>query len=479
MPATGDMPPEEFRRYGHEVIDWIADYFEQVGSYPVLPRVSPGDVAGQLPELAPEEPAEMSEILADFRDVLVPGVTHWNHPAFFGYFAISGSGPGVLGETLAAALNVNAMLWRTSPSATELEERALSWLRQLMGLPADFHGHIQDTASTSTMVALAGARERAGLGVREDGLTGRALPRLRVYCSEEAHSVVEKSCVTLGLGLSAVRRVATDEAFRLAVPALRAAIEADVAAGDLPIAVVATVGTTSTTAVDPVPEIADICHQHGLWLHVDAAYGGAAAILPEMRHILRGCELADSLTVNPHKWLFVPVDCSALYLRDPNVVRRAFAYTLDILKTSEGEAATNLMEYGPALGRRFRALKLWMVLRYFGRSGIADRIREHIRLAALFASWVDVDPEWERMAPTEFSTVCFRYHPPGASDAELDRVNQGILDALNESGETLLSQARLRGRLSLRLAIGNIRTAEEHLRAAWELLMETAMMNDG
>ena len=420
----------------------------------------------------------MSEILADFRDVLVPGVTHWNHPAFFGYFAISGSGPGVLGETLAAALNVNAMLWRTSPSATELEERALSWLGEMMGLPAGFHGHIQDTASTSTMVALAGARERAGLGVREDGLAGRALPKLRVYCSEQAHSVVEKSCVTLGLGLSAVRRIATDEAFRLDVSALHASLEADVAAGDCPMAVVATVGTTSTTAVDPVREIAEICRRRAVWLHVDAAYGGAAAILPEMRHILRGCELADSLTVNPHKWLFVPVDCSALYLRDPDVVRRAFAYTLDILKTSEGDGATNLMDYGPALGRRFRALKLWMVLRYFGRAGLADRIREHIRLAKLFAAWVDQHPNWERMAPTEFSTVCFRYRRAGASETALDLVNQRILDTVNGSGAALLSHTRLGGRLTLRLAIGNIRTTEEHVRAAWELLGKTAMMND-
>jgi aromatic-L-amino-acid/L-tryptophan decarboxylase len=472
-PPTGDMPPEEFRRYGHEVIDWIADYLDQVERYPVLAQVEPGEVARRLPLEAPEDPVAMDEILSDFRDVVVPGVTHWNHPAFFAYFASSASGPGVLGETLAAALNMNAMLWRTGPSATELEERSLEWLRQMMGLPDRFHGHIQDTASTSTMVALAGAREHAGLGVREEGLAGRDLPRLRVYCSDQAHSVVEKSCITLGLGLSATRRVASDADFRLDVAALRAAIEEDLAAGVRPIAVVATVGTTSTTAVDPVPEIADVCREHGLWLHVDAAYGGAAAIVPEMRHVLRGCEHADSLAVNPHKWLFVPLDCSALYLREPDVVRRAFAYTLDILKTSES-GATNLMEYGPALGRRFRALKLWTVLRYFGRSGLADRIREHIRLGKLFASWVDDAPGWERLAPTEFSTVCFRHHPAGLPEAELDTLNERILDAVNRSGEALLSHTRLRGRFTLRLAIGNIRTTEEHVRRTWEVLDEAA-----
>ena len=469
----GDMPPEEFRRYGHEVIDWIADYLGEVGSYPVLAQVAPGDIARQLPESAPEGPAGMDEILADFRARVVPGMTHWNHPGFLAYFDSTGSGPGVLGEALTAAMNVNAMLWRTSPSATEVEERALDWLRQMMGLPEGFHGHIQDTASTSTLVALAGARERSGLGVREEGLAGRDLPGLRVYCSDQAHSVVDKSCITLGLGLAAVRRVATDEAFALDVAALRAAIAADLAAGHRPIAVVASVGTTSTTAIDPVPEIAEICAEHGLWLHIDAAYGGAAAILPEMRHVLRGCEHADSLAVNPHKWLFVPLDCSALYLREPDVVRRAFAYTLDILQTREGESATNLMEYGPALGRRFRALKLWMVLRYFGREGLAARIREHIRLAKLFASWVDDAPGWERLAPTAFSTVCFRYLAP---DTEMDALNERILDAVNRSGQALLSHTRVRGRYSLRLAIGNIRTTEEHVRRTWELLQETAAL---
>ena len=482
-PTSGDMPPDEFRRFGHEVIDWVADYFEQVERYPVLARVQPGEVAAQLPVEAPEQSTGMAEILEDFRGVVMPGITHWNHPAFFGYFAISGSGPGVLGEALAAALNVNGMLWRTSPSATELEERSLDWLRQMMGLPEGLRGHIQDTASTSTLVALAGARERAGIGVREEGLAGRELPRLRVYCSDQAHSAVDKACITLGLGLSGARRVATDAAFRLDVAALREAIEEDLAAGVRGIAVVATVGTTSTTAIDPVSEIAELCREHRLWLHVDAAYGGAAAIVPEMRYVLRGCEHADSLAVNPHKWLFVPLDCSALYLREPDVVRRAFAYTLDILKTPEAESATNLMEYGPALGRRFRALKLWMVLRYFGRAGIADRIREHIRLARLFASWVEAAPEWERLAPGEFSTVCFRFHPPGSSEAALDSANERILDVVNRSGEALLSHTRLNGRLSLRLAIGNIRTTEENVRATWELLRRTAtnheMTNDG
>jgi aromatic-L-amino-acid/L-tryptophan decarboxylase len=469
-PHPGDMPPDEFREHGYEVIDWIADYFAGIDEYPVLARVKPGETAARLPREAPEEPVGMDEILRDFEEVVVPGTTHWNHPGFLAYFGISGSAPGVLGETLAAALNVNAMLWRTGPSATELEERSLDWLRQMLGLPEGFHGHIQDTASSSTLVAIAGARDALGLDVRDEGLAGRDLPRLRLYCSSEAHSSVEKAGITLGIGRAGTRRIPTDEAFRMDVAALRRAIEEDVAAGVKPFCVVATVGTTSTTSIDPVPEIAEVCREHGLWLHVDAAYGGAAAVVPEMRHVLEGCERADSLVMNPHKWLFVPVDCSALFLRRPEVVRRAFSLVPDYLTTPEGESVTNLMDYGNALGRRFRALKLWMVLRYFGRSGIADRLREHLRLAREFASWVEAEPRWELAAPVPFSTVCFRFRPSGVPEEKVDSINERILETVNASGEVFLSHTRLHGRFVLRVAIGNLRTTERHIRRAWELL---------
>jgi aromatic-L-amino-acid decarboxylase len=466
----GDMSPEEFREHGYQVIDWIADFFEDIERLPVLAQVRPGEVAARIPREAPEGPGDVEEILRDFEEIIVPGTTHWNHPGFMAYFGITGSAPGVLGEALAAALNVNAMLWRTGPSATELEERSLDWLRQMMGLPEGFHGHIQDTASSSSLVAIAAAREALDAGIREDGLSGRELPRLRLYCSEEAHSSIEKSGITLGLGRTGTRRIPTDADFRMDPARLDEAIRQDRARGEIPFCVVATVGTTSTTSIDPVPAIAEICREHGLWLHVDAAYGGAAATVPEMRHVLEGCEHADSLVVNPHKWLFVPVDCSALFVRRPEVVRRAFSLVPDYLETPEGESVTNLMDYGNALGRRFRALKLWMVLRYFGRVGIAERLREHLRLAREFASWVDAEPRWELMAPAPFSTVCFRFNPQGLDEERVDAINQRILETVNASGEIFLSHTRLRGRFALRIAIGNLRTTEKHVRRAWQLL---------
>jgi aromatic-L-amino-acid/L-tryptophan decarboxylase len=468
----GDMPPEQFREHAHAVVDWIADYLESVGQLPVLAQVEPGELAARLPMEAPEAPADMAEILRDFERVLLPGVTHWNHPAFFAYFAITGSGPGILGEMLSAALNVNAMLWRTGPAATELEARSLDWLRQMLGLPDRFFGFIQDTASLSSLTAIAAAREVALPEARLSGLSG--LPRLRLYCSEEAHSSIEKAAITLGIGREGTRRIPTDAEFRMDAAALEQAIQEDRASGLLPFCAVATVGTTSTTSIDPVPDIARICRQHDLWLHVDAAYAGAAALVPELRGILDGCGDADSLVVNPHKWLFVPVDCSALYVRQPEIVRRAFSLVPEYLITPEGEAVTNLMDYGPALGRRFRALKLWMTLRYFGRQGLAARIREHIRLAHHFAEWIDRQPDWERLAPVPFSTVVFRYRPAGVPEEQLDPLNERILAAVNASGEALLSHTRLNDRYAIRLAIGNLRTTEEHVSRVRDLLSEAA-----
>ncbi len=467
---AGDMPPEEFRRLAHEAADWMADYLGGVGSLPVLAQVQPGDVKRRLPAGPPERGEDPELILADFRDIVIPGITHWNHPAFFGYFSISGSGPGILGEMLAAALNVNAMVWRSSPAATELEEVATDWLRQLVGLPAGFEGIINDTASSSVLYALAAAREVAYPEVHRNGLFG--LPRGRVYASEHAHSSIEKGALTLGFGQEGFRTIPTDDAFRMRPDALRAALEEDRAAGIRPVAVVATTGTTSTTSVDPVDAIGPITREFGAWLHVDAAYGGPTAIVPELRPLLAGWEEADSVVVNPHKWLFTPVDCSVLYCRRPQDLVRAFSIVPEYLRSADTGKARDLMDYGVALGRRFRSLKLWFVLRYFGRDGIVANLREHVRLARAFAGWVEATEGWELAAPVPYAVVCFRFAPAGIGTEQADALNQRILDRVNAGGEAFLTHTRLRGRVVLRLAVGNVKTTEAHVARAWELLRE-------
>ncbi len=385
MGALGDMPPEEFRQAARDVVNWIATYLDEVDDYPVLAQVEPGEVKGRLPSSGPEEGEDMEEILSDFREIILPGITHWNHPAFHAYFSITGSGPGILGEMLAAALNVNAMVWRSSPAGTELEEQVLIWLRELLGLPSFFDGTINDTASSSTLYALAAARETRFPQASENGLSG--VPRARFYTSDQAHSSVDKAAITLGFGRKGIVRVASDEDFRLRPEALREAIREDREGGIVPLGVVATLGTTSTTSVDPLPEILEIAREFDLWVHVDAAYGGPVAALPEFRPLFRGWEEADSIVVNPHKWLFTPIDCSVLYMRNPDDLKRAFSLTPEYLQTAEQEVARNLMDYGVALGRRFRALKLWFVLRYFGMEGVRRRLRFHIDLAREFGAW--------------------------------------------------------------------------------------------
>jgi len=399
--------------------------------------------------------------------VIVPGLTHWNHPGFFAYFANSSPTPAILAEMLTATFNVNAMLWKTSPAATELEVTVLDWLRQLTGLPEGLFGVIQDSASAATLVGLAAAREAvAGLDVRRRGLVGQA--RLCMYASDQAHSSVEKAGIVLGIGQEGLRKVPVDSAFRMDPRALAVAIAEDRAAGWTPFAVTATVGTTSTTSIDPVSAIADVCARERLWLHVDAAYAGSAAVVPELRGLLQGCERADSLVMNPHKWLFVPVDLSAFYTRRPDVVKAAFSLVPEYLRTAEEAVAPNMMDYGVSLGRRFRALKLWMVIRAFGHEGLAARIREHVRLARVFRGWVEEDRAFEVMAPTPLSVVCFRWRGDGLSLADADRANEKILDSVNLSGEAYLSHTKLGGRTVLRLAIGNIRTEERHIEKAWE-----------
>jgi aromatic-L-amino-acid/L-tryptophan decarboxylase len=471
-PATKiGMDPEEFRKHGKEIVDWIADYLKNPERYPVLSKVQPGETKNQLPISAPTKPEPMESILADFHRVIIPGITHWNHPGFFAYFANSASAPGILGEMLATALNVNGMLWRTSPAATELEEVVLDWMRQMLGLPVEFRGVIIDTASVSTLVALTAAREAIHRRVREEGLSGRTdLPHLRLYCTEHTHSSVEKACIVLGVGQEGVRKIPADTEFRMKPHLLTSAIAEDKKNGWLPFAVVATVGTTSTTSIDPVPAIADICQQEKLWLHVDGAYGGMAAIVPEMRSVLKGCERADSFVTNPHKWLFTPMDCSLLFTQHVDTLKQAFSLIPEYLKTSDTQV-TNYMDWGIQLGRRFRSLKLWFIIRSFGVEGMITLLREHCRLAREFASWVDADNNFERLAPVPFSVVCFRYLPKGISDeATLEQINSHIIDHINATGEVFLSHTKLNGRYTIRLAIGNIGTTEKHVARVWELI---------
>ena len=429
----------DFRDDGRAALDWVADYLEGIRELPVLAQVEPGEIRSALPASPPERAEPFENVLRDLDDVLLRGVTHWNHPRFFGYFAISGSEPGILAELLIAGLNVNAMLWSTSPAATEVEELVLDWLRQLLGLPEGLHGHIEDTASTATIASLAAARE-----LRPGGA---------ILTSEHANFVVEKAARLIGLEC---RKIAVDEDFRMRPDALEAEIDGATA-------VVATAGTTSTTSVDPIPEIADLCERAGVWLHVDGAYGGAAAVCEEFRWVLAGCERADSVVVNPHKWLFTPIDCSCLWTRRPDAFLRAFGTQAEYMP--ERSAVTDLKDYGPALGRRFRGLKLWTVLRCFGREGLQELIREHVRLAQLFASWLEEEPGWEVVAPHPLSVVCFRREGT-------DEENEALLERVNATGEVFLTHTRLTGRFVLHLAVGNLRTTEDDVRRAWDLLRE-------
>jgi aromatic-L-amino-acid decarboxylase len=422
----------------------------------------------------PEEPEPLDAILADYRRLVEPNVTHWQHPGFMAYFPTTASGAGILGEMLTAGIGSNAMLWRTSPVATELEQVVVDWLRQALGLPDTFDGLLTDTASTSSLIALAAARETGGLEASMRGLAGRPdIGAPRVYASAEAHSSIDKACMTLGLGRDALAKVPVNDDFEMRVEALEQAINADRAAGHRPIAIVATVGTTSSTSVDPVAAIADVAERERLWLHVDTAYAGATAILPDRRQPFAGWERADSVVVNPHKWLFTPLDASLLLTRRMSSLRDAFSLVPEYLRTLDREAPIrDYNEFTPQLGRRFRALKLWIQLRWFGLEGLRRRIERHIELAQEFATWVDAEPGWERLAPVPFSTVCFRYRPARVADddAQTDELNAALMDAVNRTGEVFLSHTRLAGRFAIRVAIGNLRTEPRHVERAWELL---------
>jgi aromatic-L-amino-acid decarboxylase len=456
---------EEFRRAGHEMVDWIAEYLKNSGEYPVLPKIKPGELVDALPHSAPEKGEAFETIMRDFERVVMPAVTHWNHPRFMAYFSCTGSTPAVLGEMLAAALNTNGIHWLTSPAVSELEQVTMGWLRQWLKLPDDYFGIIYDTASVSTMHAIAAAREMADPDARVNGST----PNLTLYTSEQSHSSIEKGAIAIGIGQKNVRKVPVDAEFRMRPDALKQMIEADVAAGRKPFCAIAAVGTTSSTSVDPVEAVVEIAEKHGMWVHIDAAYAGSAAILPECRHILNGVERAHSLVVNPHKWMLTPIDLSAFFTRRPDILRRAFSLLPEYLRTKAGEdpRAVSLMDYGVPLGRRFRSLKFWFILRYFGREGVQALLRNHIRWAQELAQWVDDDPRFERVAPVPFSVVCFRLK----GDNER---NKKLLDAVNATGRLFISHTELNGRYVLRVAIGNLGTSREDVKEAWRLITDVA-----
>ena len=465
---NNDMPINEFRKYGHELIDWIADYFETVESKPVLAQIKPGDIKKQLPESAPITGENMEDIFSDVDLIIMPGMTHWNHPNFMAYFNSTASLPAILGDFLSTAFNTNAMIWKTSPASTELEEVLLSWFREMLRLPKKFFGIIYDLASVSSMHAIAAAREEAKSKYEDFDVN-----RLRLYCSDQAHSSIEKGVITLGLPLESVVKIKTDDQFRMLPSVLNEAIIRDIDNHLQPFCVVATVGTTSTTSIDPVDEIVKISKQHKLWLHVDAAHAGSAAIVPEVRSILSGVEDADSMVVNPHKWLFVPIDLSVLYTSKPNVIKKAFSIVPEYLKTDEESEVINYMDYGIQLGRKFRSLKLWFLIRYFGVEGLQNIIREHLRLGEMFADFIDRHQNFERLAPTPLSTVCFRAVPnKEMSEEELNVFNKALMDEINNSGKLFLSHTKLKDKFTIRLTISGIRTTEQHVLNAWEFMQE-------
>jgi aromatic-L-amino-acid decarboxylase len=465
------MDRETFRKHGHAIVDWVADYMDHIEEYPVLTQVQPGQIKDQLPMTPPVEPEPMEAIFEDFKQLILPGITHWQHPSFFAFFPANTSEPSLLAEFLTAAIGAQCMIWQTSPAATELEEVVMDWLRQMLGLPAGLSGVIQDTASTSTLCALLCAREKAtDFAINSQGFGVAGTQRLIVYTSEEAHSSVEKGVKIAGFGKENLRLIPAGDDFAMIPEELEKAIDSDWRNGLVPCCVVATVGTTSSTGMDPLGAIGKICHRHSLWFHVDAAMAGTAAILPEMGHILSGIELADSFVFNPHKWMFTNFDCSAYFCKDPKALTSTFEILPEYLKTDVDRRVKNFRDWGIPLGRRFRALKLWFVIRYFGIEGLQEKVRAHIALAKEFESWVRENPRFEVLAPVTINLVCFRYRPLKHSNNEeaLERINKALMDSLNQSGKMFITHTKLKGKFALRLCIGQTNTTPAHVKRAWE-----------
>ena len=464
------MDHQQFRKYGHELVDWLADYMDQVETYPVVPAVKPGEIKSQIPASPPAAKEPMETIIADFRDLVLPGITHWQHPGWFAYFPANNSPPSVLAELLTAGLGAQCMIWQTSPAAAELEELVMQWLREMLNLPEGMAGCIQDTASTATLCALLTARETAtGYTSNREGFRHP----LTVYSSEETHSSIEKGVKIAGLGSEAIRWIATDDNFAMIPQALEKQIIEDKESGRHPCCVVATIGTTSSTAIDPLEDIGRICRRHNVWLHVDAAFAGTAAICPEMRHILNGIEYADSFVFNPHKWMLTNFDCSAYFVKDPGALVQTFEIHPEYLKTGKDAVVKNYRDWGIQLGRRFRALKLWFVIRSYGVEGLKTMVREHLRLARLFAGWLDSDTRFETMAPVPLSLVCFRLND-GRPETQLNELNTALLQRINATGKVFLTHTALKGQTVLRMMIGQRTTTEKHVQLAWEIIMEKA-----
>ena len=471
------MDIQDFRRHAHEVVDWMADYMESVRSLPVVPRTQPGEIQNLLPESPPEHGEPFETIMEDFRNLIVPGMTHWNHPGWFAYFPANTSPPSVLAEMLTAAIGAQCMSWQTSPAATELEQVVMEWLRGMLGLPAGFTGVIQDTASTATLVALLTAREKAtDYAFSEKGAAAEGAGRLTVYASTQIHSSIDKGVKMAGLGLDHLRKIPVDDAYAMIPDALEESIQRDLDQGLRPCCVTAVVGSTSSTAIDPLEPIGEICERYNVWLHVDAAYAGTAAILPEKRSILNGIERADSFVFNPHKWMFTNFDCSVYFVKDVDALLRTLSTTPEYLRTTHDQDVANFRDWGIQLGRRFRALKLWFVIRTYGVEGIRRILRNHIQLAQEFATWVGEHMDFEVMAPVKFGLVCFRYRPAKEhlDEAALEQRNARLLEAVNETGRVHLTHTKLEGRYVIRMSIGQLRTTREEVEEAWRLFVEKA-----
>ncbi len=471
------MDHQTFRYWAHQFADWMADYFENIEDYPVKPDLRPGEIKARLPASPPLAPESMGTIFQDFKDIILPGMTHWQHPQFFAYFPASRSAPSVLAEMLTAAMGAQCMIWYTSPAAEELEERTMEWLRQMTGLPETFVGSIQETASAATLIALLMARERKNhFRSNRDGVSD--LPHLRIYASEHVHSSIPKAARIAGFGEKNVVLIPTDEQYAMDPEELELAIREDLMKGQMPACVVAALGTTSSTAIDPLRRIGEIARRYGLFFHVDAAYAGTALLLPEMRWMSEGVEMADSFVFNPHKWMFVNFDCSAFFVRDKSLLINTFSILPEYLKTPEDKLVNNYRDWGIQLGRRFRALKLWFVIRSYGLEGLREKIRLHLRIGEWLAGQVEAEPDFELLAPVPLNLVCFRYHPAGVdSDKELNALNERILQQLNDSGRILLTQTKLGGKYTIRLVAGQVETTLEDVQQGWELIKSTARAN--
>lgn len=462
--------PNDFRKEAHRMADRIADYYEQIEQYPVKSQSKPGEVISRLPLLPPENSEAISDIMQDFENIIMPGITHWQHPSFFAYFPANTSYPSILGEMLTAALAQQGMVWETSPAAAELEERMMEWLKELCGLPPQFTGVIQDTASASTLAALVSARERLSeYTINHNGFCTEK--KFRIYCTSETHSSIEKAARIAGFGSGNIVKVAVDGQYAMIPEALNEAIYSDVLHGFTPCCVVATIGTTGCTAVDPVKPIGEICHKYGIWLHVDGAFAGTALVLPEMRHWAEGLELADSYVFNPHKWMFTNFDCSAYFVRDKEALIRTFEILPEYLKTGSRGLVNDYRDWGVALGRRFRALKLWFVIRNFGATGIRERIKKHVDLAKWLTEQLNASPNFELLTNTRFTLVCFRYKPSNITDEEqLNNLNIQLEQSLNNSGKLYITHTKLSGKYTLRLVIAQTYVEERHVKEAWEFI---------